>query len=228
MIGVPEMMLAAAENGGRIRPEVTIVKAVAYAITIGVGREGPIVHIGSALASTLGQLVHMSETRLRIIVASGAAGGIASTFNAPLTGLFFGFEIVLREFSLGALVATSVAAVTGDVISRRDLRIRTRRRRPHLAVLVARSLRPASPCRSAPLAACSPRRCSSERWQAWHSARSSTASSAPRPVHPCSTPSSRKDPVRLIVDLVPVPMTGPGSLTARSRPRLRNSSARRP
>ena len=120
--GVPEVMLAVAENGGRIRPQVTIVKALASAITIGVGgsvgREGPIVQIGSALASTLGQLVRMSETRLRIIVACGAAGGIAATFNAPLTGLFFGFEIVLREFSLDALVATSLAAVTGDVISR--------------------------------------------------------------------------------------------------------------
>ncbi|HET8977007.1 MAG TPA: chloride channel protein [Solirubrobacteraceae bacterium] len=120
--GVPEVMLAVAENGGRIRPPVTIVKALASAICIGVGgsvgREGPIVQIGSALASTMGQIVRMSENRLRIIVACGAAGGIAATFNAPITGLFFGFEIVLREFSLDALVATSLSAVTADIISR--------------------------------------------------------------------------------------------------------------
>jgi chloride channel protein, CIC family len=120
--GVPEVMLAVAESGGRIRPQVTIVKALASAITIGtggsVGREGPIVQIGSALASTLGQVVAMPTHRLRIIVACGAAGGIAATFNAPVTGLFFGFEIVLREFSLDALCMTSLAAVTGDVISR--------------------------------------------------------------------------------------------------------------
>jgi CIC family chloride channel protein len=120
--GVPEVMLAVAENGGRIRPPVTIVKALASAICIGVGgsvgREGPIVQIGSALASTLGQLVRMSENRLRIIVACGAAGGIAATFNAPITGLFFGFEIVLREFSLDAMFATILAAVTGDLVSR--------------------------------------------------------------------------------------------------------------
>jgi CIC family chloride channel protein len=60
----------------------------------------------------------MSEARLRIIVACGAAGGIAATFNAPITGLFFGFEIVLREFSFDALFATILGAVTGDVISR--------------------------------------------------------------------------------------------------------------
>jgi CIC family chloride channel protein len=99
--GVPEVMLAVAENGGRIRPPVTVVKALASALCIGgggsVGREGPIVQIGSALASTLGQLVRMSEGRLRVIVACGAAGGIAATFNAPVTGLFFGFEIVSRS-----------------------------------------------------------------------------------------------------------------------------------
>jgi CIC family chloride channel protein len=120
--GVPEVMLAVAENGGRIRPPVTIVKALASALCIGgggsVGREGPIVQIGSALASTLGQLVRMSEGRLRVIVACGAAGGIAATFNAPVTGMFFGFEIVLKDFSLDALSATILSAVTADVISR--------------------------------------------------------------------------------------------------------------
>jgi len=120
--GVPEVMLAVAENGGRIRPPVTIVKALASAMCIGaggsVGREGPIVQIGSAFASTLGQVVRMSETRLRIIVACGAAGGIAATFNAPITGLFFGFEIVLREFSLDAMFGTILAAVSADLVSR--------------------------------------------------------------------------------------------------------------
>ena len=120
--GVPEVMLAVAENGGRIRPQVTVVKALASAICIGtggsVGREGPIVQIGSALASTLGQWVRMSETRLRIIVACGAAGGIAATFNAPLTGVFFGFEIILREFSIDALFGTIVSAVAADLVSR--------------------------------------------------------------------------------------------------------------
>jgi CIC family chloride channel protein len=120
--GVPEVMLAVAENGGRIRPQVTVVKALASALCIGtggsVGREGPIVQIGSALASSLGQLVRMTESSLRIIVACGAAGGIAATFNAPITGLFFGFEIVLREFSLDALFATALSAVSADLISR--------------------------------------------------------------------------------------------------------------
>jgi CIC family chloride channel protein len=120
--GVPEVMLAVADNGGRIRPQVSIVKALASAICIGaggsVGREGPIVQIGAAFASSLGQLVKMSESRLRIIVACGAAGGIAATFNAPLTGVFFAFEIVLRAISLDALFATILSAVTADLVSR--------------------------------------------------------------------------------------------------------------
>ncbi len=99
--GVPEVMIAVAGEGGRIRPQVAAVKSVASAICIGVGgsvgREGPIVQIGSALASSLGQWVKMPENRLRILVACGAAGGIAATFNAPITGVFFGVEIILRD-----------------------------------------------------------------------------------------------------------------------------------
>ena len=64
--GVPEVMIAVAEGGGRIRPQVAAVKALASALTIGtggsVGREGPIVQIGSALASSLGQWVRMPRT----------------------------------------------------------------------------------------------------------------------------------------------------------------------
>ena len=117
--GVPEVMIAVAEGGGRIRPQVSVVKAVASAICIGVGgsvgREGPIVQIGSALASSLGQWVKMPETRLRILVACGAAGGIAATFNAPITGVFFGVEIILREFSVDALFTVMLAAMIADI-----------------------------------------------------------------------------------------------------------------
>ncbi|MGH3420059.1 MAG: chloride channel protein, partial [Streptosporangiaceae bacterium] len=69
--GVPEVMIAVADNGGRIRPQVSVVKALASALCIGtggsVGREGPIVQIGSALASSLGQWVKMPEARLRAL-----------------------------------------------------------------------------------------------------------------------------------------------------------------
>ena len=119
--GVPEVMVAVAENGGRIRPQVSVVKAVASAVCIGtggsVGREGPIVQIGSALASSLGQWIRMPENRMRILVACGAGGGIAATFNAPITGVFFGVEIILREFSVDALFTVMLSAMIADAVA---------------------------------------------------------------------------------------------------------------
>ncbi len=94
---------------------------MASALCIGaggsVGREGPIVQIGSALASGLGQRVRMPESRMRILVACGAAGGIAATFNAPITGVFFGVEIILREFSVDALFTVMLSAVVADAVA---------------------------------------------------------------------------------------------------------------
>jgi chloride channel protein, CIC family len=119
--GVPEVMIAVAEEGGRIRPQVAAVKALASAICIGVGgsvgREGPIVQIGSALASGIGQRIRMPESRLKILVACGAAGGIAATFNAPITGVFFGVEIILRAFSVEAIFTVMLSAMVADVIA---------------------------------------------------------------------------------------------------------------
>jgi chloride channel protein, CIC family len=119
--GVPEVMIAVADNGGRIRWQVSVVKALASALCIGsggsVGREGPIVQIGSALASSVGQWVRMPESRLRIMVACGAAGGISATFNAPITGVFFGVEIILREFAVDALFTVMLSAMVADVIA---------------------------------------------------------------------------------------------------------------
>ena len=119
--GVPEVMIAVADNGGRIRWQVSVVKALASALCIGsggsVGREGPIAQIGSALASSIGQWVRMPESRLRIMVACGAAGGISATFNAPITGVFFGVEIILREFAADAVFTVMLSAVAADVVA---------------------------------------------------------------------------------------------------------------
>jgi len=115
--GVPEVMYAVNRAGGRMRAQVPVVKSLASAICIGsggsVGREGPIVQIGSALGSVLGQFLHLSESRLRLLVACGAAGGISATFNAPIAGVFFALELILGNFetrSFGLVVLSSVAA----------------------------------------------------------------------------------------------------------------------
>ncbi len=120
--GVPEVMLAVAERGGRIRPQVAVVKSLASALCIGaggsVGREGPIVQIGSALGSSIGQMLHVSETRLRLLVACGTAAGISATFNAPIAGVFFALELILQDFAVDSFGAVVLASVTADVIGR--------------------------------------------------------------------------------------------------------------
>jgi CIC family chloride channel protein len=120
--GVPEVMYAVAERGGRIPPQVTVIKAVASALCIGgggsVGREGPIVQIGSAWGSSLGRVLRMPENRLRVLVASGAAGGIAATFNAPIAGPFFAMELILRDFAAESFGSVVLASVTASVIGR--------------------------------------------------------------------------------------------------------------
>lgn len=115
--GVPEVMAAVASKGGRIRPRVSVVKALASSICIGsggsVGREGPIVQIGSAIGSAAGQWLRLPEDWVRTLVACGAAGGISATFNAPIAGVFFALEVILGRFisrSFGYVVVSSVVA----------------------------------------------------------------------------------------------------------------------
>ncbi len=120
--GVPEVMLAVNQLGGRIRPQVPIVKSVASALCIGsggsVGREGPIVQIGSALGSVIGQVVRASETQLRLLVACGAAAGISATFNAPIAGVFFALELILRNFDTDSFGYVVLSSITADAIGR--------------------------------------------------------------------------------------------------------------
>ncbi|NOZ27456.1 MAG: CBS domain-containing protein [Chloroflexi bacterium] len=120
--GVPEVMMAIALYGGRIRPRVVAAKALASSVCIGsggsAGREGPIVQIGAALGSTLGQLFRLSDERIRNLVACGAAAGIAATFNAPIAGVLFSVEVILGEVSLGPFANVVVSAVAASVLSR--------------------------------------------------------------------------------------------------------------
>lgn len=120
--GVPEVMYAVSHKGGRIAPQVTVVKALASALCIGgggsVGREGPIVQIGSAAGSTIAQVFRLDTPRVRLLVACGAAAGISATFNAPLAGPFFAMELILRDFAAESFGALVLSSVTADIIGR--------------------------------------------------------------------------------------------------------------
>jgi CIC family chloride channel protein len=120
--GVPEVMEAVSLRGGVIRPRIVLVKALASAINIGtggsVGREGPIVQIGSAFGSAMGQLFHLSAGNIRTLVGCGAAAGIAGTFNSPIAGALFSVEIILGDFSVPQFSPIVVSSVVSTIVSR--------------------------------------------------------------------------------------------------------------
>jgi len=119
--GVPEVMDAVANQGGIIRPRVVFVKMLASAVCIGsggsVGREGPIVQIGSAFGSTVGQFFKMSTERIKILLGCGAAAGIAATFNAPIAGTLFSLEVILGDFSIKTFSPIILSSVIGTAVS---------------------------------------------------------------------------------------------------------------
>jgi chloride channel protein, CIC family len=118
--GVPEVMDAVFNLKGVIRPVVSVVKALASALSIGsggsIGREGPIIQIGSSFGSTVGQLLQLSEWQRIVLIAGGAGAGIAATFNTPVGGALFAMEIVISEVSARTLVPVLIATATGTYV----------------------------------------------------------------------------------------------------------------
>jgi CIC family chloride channel protein len=120
--GVPEVMEAIYYNKGVIRPIVALIKSLASALSIGsggsVGREGPIVQIGSAFGSTMGQRLHLPAWQRITMIAAGAGGGIAATFNTPIGGVLFAAELLLHEVSVWTLVPVVISTATATYIGR--------------------------------------------------------------------------------------------------------------
>ena len=120
--GVPEVMDAIYYQRGVIRPIVAVAKSLASALAIGsgaaVGREGPIIQIGSALGSTLGQVIRMTVGQRIILVAAGAGAGIAATFNTPIGGVLFAVELMLPEISVSSFLPVALATGTATFIGR--------------------------------------------------------------------------------------------------------------
>ena len=119
--GVAGVMESEALAGGRLRYKRAPAKVVAAAISVGVGAslgpEDPSVQIGANIGSMFGQLFHLSDERIRTLVASGAAAGIAAAFNAPIAGVFFALEIVLGEISIANLGAIVMSAVISSAVT---------------------------------------------------------------------------------------------------------------
>ena len=123
--GVPEVIEAVALRDGRMSSRMVLGDAFASGICIGsggsVGVHGPIVLIGSGIGSAIGRFAKMTSGRLRTLVACGAAGGIAATFNAPMAGALFSLEIILSEFAALEFIPIVVSSVIATALSRHYL-----------------------------------------------------------------------------------------------------------
>lgn len=121
-MNIPGVQLAVARRGGVIPTRPALVRTCASAVTLGsggsAGSEGPVAVLGSALGSFLGQAFRFDSSRIKILVASGAAAGISAAFNAPLTGAFFALEEILGSLAVGAFPAVVVSSVVAAVVSR--------------------------------------------------------------------------------------------------------------
>src|SRR5919107_3996817 len=115
--GIPEAMEAVLTKQSRIAPRTAIAKPISAAIAIGTGApfgaEGPIIVTGGSVGSLLGQVLPVTPSERKILLAAGAAAGMSATFGAPLAAVVLAIELLLFEFSVRALVplvvATSVA-----------------------------------------------------------------------------------------------------------------------
>jgi len=121
--GVPEVMNAIYFEQGRIRPTVALVKSIASSLSIGtgasVGREGPIIQVGSALGSSIAQIFRLQTGQRITLLAAGAGAGIAATFNTPLGAVLFAIELMMPEVStrtfLPVVIATGAATYIGRI-----------------------------------------------------------------------------------------------------------------
>ncbi len=120
--GVADVMEAVALRSGRIGAREGLGAAVVSAASIGagasVGREGPVVHLGAALASAVGRRLGLTRSQTVTLLGCGVAAAVAASFNAPIAGVFFALEVVIGHYALNAFAPIVLASVSGAIVSR--------------------------------------------------------------------------------------------------------------
>src|SRR5271154_5425826 len=122
--GIPEAMEAVLFNRSRIQPRVAILKPISAAIAIGTGgpfgAEGPIIQTGGAVGSLVGQAFHTTAAERKVLLACGAAAGMAATFNTPIAGVILAIELLLFEFRsrsfIPLVIATTLATSVRTIL----------------------------------------------------------------------------------------------------------------
>jgi len=118
--GIPEAMEAVLTNRSRIQPRVAILKPLSAAIAIGTGgpfgAEGPIIQTGGALGSLIGQLIHTTASERKVLLACGAAAGMAATFSTPIAAVILAIELLLFEFKSRSFIPLVIASTLATTI----------------------------------------------------------------------------------------------------------------
>ncbi len=118
--GIPEAMEAVLVNRSRIEPKVAILKPLSAAIAIGTGgpfgAEGPIIQTGGAIGSLVGQLMHTTAAERKVLLACGAAAGMAATFNTPIAGVILAIELLLFEFKSRSFIPLVIASTLATAV----------------------------------------------------------------------------------------------------------------
>ncbi len=114
--GIPEAMETVLTKQSRIPARVTLLKPLSAAISIGTGgpfgAEGPIIATGGALGSLLGQIIPVTPSERKTLLAAGAAAGMAATFGSPLSAVLLAVELLLFEYRLRSLIPVAFASIT--------------------------------------------------------------------------------------------------------------------
>ncbi|MBP9500696.1 MAG: chloride channel protein [Candidatus Promineofilum sp.] len=118
--GIPEAMEAVLENRSRVSPRVAIFKPIATAVAIGTGgpfgAEGPIIQTGGAMGSLLGQILPATAVERKVLLACGAAAGMAATFNTPIAAVIIAIELLLFEFKSRSFIPLVIATVVATTV----------------------------------------------------------------------------------------------------------------
>jgi H+/Cl- antiporter ClcA len=121
VLGIARVMERMAYHQGYLTVREFVLQFLGAGIAIigghSVGREGPHVHLGAASGSLFGQSLKLPNNSIRTLVASGAAAGIAASFNTPLAGVIFALEVIMMEYTLVSFVPVMLAAVAATGLS---------------------------------------------------------------------------------------------------------------
>ncbi|HZJ48603.1 MAG TPA: chloride channel protein [Acidimicrobiia bacterium] len=120
--GVPATIEGLAIRSGYLPTRAVVWKFIATSLTLGAGgsggREGPIVQIGATIGSSIARHTNLGEDQVRSLVAAGAGAAIGASFNAPIAGMLFAMEVILRTLSVRHLSAVVVSSVAAAVTTR--------------------------------------------------------------------------------------------------------------